>query len=296
MFKPLLAAKMPDGLSVEEVVEALKYPLIASPKLDGIRVIIREGEVWTRKLKLVPYQYIRNKLSTPAYANLDGEILTAEGGDARAFRKTTSGVMSKAGEPSFLYHVFDDISDLEEPFHKRLLKARKRCGGLPYLRIVEHETMRSADELLQYEKICLDLGYEGVMLRSYSGEYKFGRSTWREGILRKLVRITREEATVVGYEERMHNGNEAKRDAIGRLKRSSHKANLVGRGDLGALIVKSKKYKKEFSIGTGFDDGERARLWAKRSTLKGRVVTFEHRPYGEYDVPRFPVFIGFRKD
>lgn len=293
MFKPLLAAKMPQDKTVEEVVKELQYPLLASPKLDGIRVLIHEGEVFTRKLKLVPNKHIRSCLSTREYAGLDGEILTTGADDAFAFRKTTSGVMSREGEPDFLFHVFDHLYT-DGGFWKRYKELKKRVKDLDHVKLVKHELLETPLDLLEYEEEMLEAGYEGVMIRSLDGHYKFGRSTWREGILRKLTRTTREEAVVIGYEERMHNANEAKRDEIGRLKRSSHKENKIGRGDLGSLIVESPAYNKSFSIGTGFTDSERAQLWRNPAKLLGRVVTFEHRPYGNYDVPRFPAFIGFR--
>lgn len=296
MFKPLLAAKMPKDESVEDVVKNLLYPLYASPKLDGIRVIVRDSKVYTRKLKLLPNRFVQDQLGTTLYEGLDGEIMTADSTDAQAFRKTTSGVMSRAGEPNFVFHVFDDLTQQDKPFSQRYSSLTKRLSAEGRVRVVEHVFVTNASQLIRYEEEMLKQGYEGVMIRRPDGGYKFGRSTWREGILRKLTRTIREEARIVGYEERMHNANEAKRDELGKMKRSSHKANLSGRGDLGALIVESSSYGKPFSIGTGFDDDERAKLWKRRESLIGKQVTFEHRPYGDYDVPRFPTFIGIRHD
>ncbi len=45
-----------------------------------------------------------------------------------------------------------------------------------------------------------------------------------------------EEAVIVGYTEKMHNANEAKKDNLGRTERSSCKEGLVPTGTLGALI------------------------------------------------------------
>ena len=91
---------------------------------------------------------------------------------------------------------------------------------------------------------------------------------------------------------RMANLNEATVSETGRTKRSSHKANKVGRSDLGALIVEWRDV--VFNIGTGFTDAERAELWAKRDELCGRVVKFKYFPVGGYEAPRHPVFAGFR--
>lgn len=293
-FKPLLAAKMPEGQTVEEIVKTLEYPLYASPKLDGIRVLRPDEVPLTRKLKKVPNRFITEKLSHRRYEGFDGEILTVDSVDKKAFRKTTSGVMSHKGEPDFVWYVFDLCNMSDRPFEYRYNELKARAEDTKYAELVKQTLIKTPGGLLVFEKECLELGYEGSIIRSRDGKYKFGRSTWKQGILRKLTRTIREEGTIVGYEERMHNGNEAVEDELGRMKRSSHKANKTGRGDLGAFIVKHPRYKKPFSVGSGYDDKERAKYWGIRDKMIGKTMTFEHRPYGDYDAPRFPVFIGIR--
>jgi hypothetical protein len=73
------------------------------------------------------------------------------------------------------------------------------------------------------------------MLRDPNGPYKFGRSTRKEGYLLKLKRFCDSEAEVIGVVELMHNGNEAKTNALGRTERSTRKAGKTGMGVLGAL-------------------------------------------------------------
>jgi DNA ligase-1 len=134
------------------------------------------------------------------------------------------------------------------------------------------------------------------MLRDPNGRYKFGRSTAKEGILLKVKRFSDAEAVIVGFEERMHNGNPATTDALGHTERSSHKENLTGRGDLGALVVKCELFESEFNIGTGFDDATRKEIWDNRETYLGKVVKFKYQTAGMKDVPRFPVYVGLRHE
>ena len=295
MFKPLQAAKMPKNTTVEKIAESLSYPIAVSPKIDGIRVIILDEVAVTRKLKRVPNLHISSCLNCVGYDGLDGEIMTTENTDKLGFRKTTSAVMSIKGSPEFFYNVFDHTY-IDKPFWKRYKELRKVVRGLEHIKLVEHEIMENAYDLLEYEEEMLKAGYEGVIIRDLKGVYKYGRSTTQEGIIRKLTRTIREEGKVVGYEERMRNNNKATRDNLGRLKRSNHKENKQPRGDLGSLILESDRYEGQFRVGTGFSDAERASLWKRRKKLIGKLVTFEHRPYGNYNVPRFPVFIGFRED
>ena len=137
-------------------------------------------------------------------------------------------------------------------------------------------------------------GYEGVMLRSLQGIYKFGRATKKEGALLKLKRFADSEATILGLIEQMHNTNESTINALGLKERSSHKANLVGKDTLGALSVRDVTTGVEFEIGTGFDDAERAKIWAHKDAYIGKLVKYKYFPSGSKDKPRFPVYQGIR--
>jgi ATP-dependent DNA ligase len=90
--------------------------------------------------------------------------------------------MSEDGYPQFRYEVFDDFSDPTSPFEQRIATVKERVRALPKtlrLRVVfvPHIIINSPDEVLEYERACLAAGYEGVMIRSLLGPYKFGRST-----------------------------------------------------------------------------------------------------------------------
>ena len=146
-----------------------------------------------------------------------------------------------------------------------------------------------------FEEECLEAGYEGVMIRDPNGPYKNGRSTEKEGFLLKLKRFEDAEATILGFEERQHNGNE--KDDSG--KRTTHKAGKTGLGTLGAIKVMGLNgiYKGVlFDIGTGFDDAQRADIWRNLDVFQGRTVKFKYFPSGSKDKPRFPVFLAFRPE
>lgn len=292
----------------------LEFPLIASPKLDGIRVIIIDGVAMTRNLKPVRNKYVQSILGKPEYNGLDGEIIVGDPCDKLCYRNTNSGVMSGDGEPDFNFYVFDSYLDPSD-FSERLRGVSNRCGdGFP-LRVLDHRLVQSPDELVRYEEECLAQGYEGIMLRQPNGPYKNGRSTLKEQILLKLKRFTDFEATIVGFQERMHNANEAKTNALGHTERSMHKENMIGRGDLGALVVKvttqaisegapgtgqkngdvmTQTY--EFTVGSGFTDAERKEFWDNKEKYLGKMVTLRAFNYGGYDLPRFPTFVGLRED
>src|SRR5688572_14503491 len=116
MFKPMLAATIKD-------IKELTFPLLASPKLDGIRCVILNGKAVTRNLKPIPNDFIRNFLeSHPELDGLDGELMLndppapkkieiEEGEGGLDFNHVQSAVMSSDGEPDFYYAVFDYHND-----------------------------------------------------------------------------------------------------------------------------------------------------------------------------------------
>jgi DNA ligase 1 len=209
--------------------------------------------------------------------------------------------MSRDGKPDLIYFVFDlcpgwTREAQRRPYLERLQLLEQwfaRAGAWKRaVKLVSWERLESLAELETYEARQLEIGWEGVCLRALDAPYKAGRSTFNEHALLKLKRFEDFEATVVGVEERLHNGNLAVRNRLGQLERSSAKGGKTPMGTLGALIC--KRGDVTFNVGTGFTDEARAMLWAGRETLLGRVVKVKSQPYGEKDRPRLPVFLGFR--
>ena len=222
-FKPMLACAAD--------LSSLRFPLLASPKFDGIRCAVVNGEPLTRSLKPIPNRYLRERLR--AYADLDGELVLGNPKAKDCFQRTTSAVMSHDGEPTdVIFWVFDCISRKDDPFHERLRRAWTSLSQDPFGigRLVEHTSINDTAALDAYEAEHVAAGWEGVMLRDPYGAYKCGRSTAREGGLLKVKRFTDAEATVVGVEEQMHNENEAKTNALGLTERSSCAEGLRAHG------------------------------------------------------------------
>ena len=128
------------------------------------------------------------------------------------------------------------------------------------------------------------------MLRHLEGKYKQGRSTLRQGWLVKIKFFADAEGTVVGFDERMHNDNEAKKNAIGKTERSTNKENMVPMGTLGALVLATPW--GELRVGTGFDDITRQGIWDNSTKYMGATVTFTYQPSPGDNKPRFPGLQG----
>ena len=281
-FKPMLAHTIED-------TSKIKYPVFVSVKIDGIRCLIKDGVALSRSLKPIRNEYVQSILGKPEYNGLDGELVVGSIFAKDCYRVTNSGVMSKDGEPDFNYYIFDYWDRPEIGFADR----RPKWWGSVRVRSTFHTLVHCEAELLSIEEDLLSRGAEGVMVRSPDGPYKYGRSTVKEGTLGKLKRFVDSEFEVVGFEERMHNGNEATVNALGHTERSSHKENKTGRGDLGAIVCRTVEG-LQFNVGTGFDDALRCEIWNNRAQYLGRMARVKHFEIGVKDAPRFPVFQGFR--
>lgn len=294
-FKPNLAATLTKP-------ELIKFPVWASPKIDGIRCVFFGGVAYSRSLKPIPNPVVQE--FAKAYANLleglDGELTVGSPTDANCMQNSMA-VMSKVAAPDFTFHVFDwfhpahahiEFWQRSDVVEDRIVQFYDRYPEVD-IRAAPQVLCTSLAHLDTNEARWLADGYEGMMIRDHCGRYKFGRSTEREGGLVKVKRFTDAEAIVIGFEEEMHNANEAKRDATGRTERSTSKAGLHGKGTLGALVVKNERG-IVFNIGTGFTAAQRADYWANHPSLFGKMVKFKHFDHGTVDAPRHPVFIGFR--
>lgn len=285
-MKPMLAAKL-------EHVEAVRFPVLASPKLDGVRCLIIQGKAVSRTLKPIPNLVVQDILA--GLPPMDGELIVSQPRGEGVFNRTSSGVMSRDGIPKFSYWVFDALTNTPMSFVERLALAKSyanSCGN--NVKHVAHKLLNNVEELLDYEAKMLLAGYEGIMLRDPDGPYKHGRSTAKEGWLVKLKRFEDSEATILGFNELERNHNEQERDNLGHAKRSSKQSGKQAADTLGSLSVQDVATGQCFNIGSGFSEAQRNEIWRSRGSLLGKLVKYRYQPVGVKDAPRFPTFLGFR--
>lgn len=285
--RPMLAVAIDD-------LSKIKYPVLCSPKLDGIRCLMIDGQAVSRNFKSIPNNFVREYLEKCCPSGVDGELMVKGN-----FNDVQSAIMREEGEPDFLYFVFDCIPIVVgEPYQNRLTALRKLRGYGVRVVILEQTLIENEKELLKFEELCLKQGFEGIMVRSLDGPYKEGRSTLKEGYLLKLKRFTDSEAVIVGYEEMQHNNNKKEVNEVGRSKRSSKKEGMVGAGMLGKFKVKDVLTQIEFEIGTGegLTRGLRMYVWDHQAKYMGKIITYKYQACGTKDKPRFPIFKGFRDE
>jgi len=290
--QPLLAST-----AKEKDFPNIKYPVIGTPKLDGIRCLIVNGKAVSRNFKEIPNKYVARILPTIAKEGMDGELVLK--GD-KPFNEVSSAIMRFEGEPDFEYQVFDWVtSSPDEPYVNRIAKLKDCVKTInnDKLKFVDTFDIGNERELQLAEAAVVELGYEGLMIRSPNGKYKFGRSSFKEGILLKIKRFEDSEAIITGFEEKRSNQNEAEINVFGYTERCSKKEGIVLVNTLGAIYVTDTKNAEwKFKLGTGFNDEMRKEIWTNREKYLGKVVKYKYQPSGGKDLPRFPVFLGFRHE
>lgn len=299
-IKPMLAASLlsPSDPHTDESIliamQKLKYPVLSSLKKDGIRAI-RLDDLRSRTLNLIPNVSIRIRSMKLPYG-FDMELWAPH----LSYDEVESIVMSEEHERSgeIEFHVLDWYNDMVEemPYAARIQLA----GDFARSKGLEGPIVNRAYTPEELYKLFLsaenDKG-EGICFRTPDSPYKQGRSTIREQYLVKLARFIRTECTIVGFEEQMYNGNVLKRNAVGKMDRSSSKAGMKGKSTLGAfLCVLPSGIEVRVGTGVGLTDERRADIWLAREKYIGKQITIKHKPFGQKIKPRSPIFIGFREE
>lgn len=299
--RPMLATAVED-------TSKLPYPMFVSVKLDGLRCTVQNGKLYSRSGKPIQSPVAQELFGSSRFEGMDGELIYGDMFAKDVFQKTTSAVMSKTwpdelDKTQLHFYVFDKFPRYSaQPYVERYVEICQALDGvaefdkIPAFAVVQ-TLVRTEEELLAVENQYLQRGAEGLMPRLPNAPYKHGRSTLKEAYILKLKRFSDAEAIVIGFDEKMHNTNEAKKDAFGHTERSTCKENLIPANTLGALLVKDCVSGVEFGIGSGFDDKLRKEIWDNKESWLGKIVKYQYFATGmkeETMAPRFPTFKGER--
>lgn len=233
-----------------------------SEKLDGVRAYWDGDRLFSRN---------GNPFNAPSWFTkgfpkqpLDGELWMGRD----TFAVLSGAVRRNPPDPTqwrkIRYMVFD-LPRSAGTFDQRLLRleALVRTLNSPYLQQVEQFRVADREALKARLKEVVAVGGEGLMLHRGDAAYR----GYRSNDLLKLKPYQDEDARVV--------------------------AALPGkgkyRGQMGALLVQGPDG-RQFRIGTGFSDEERA-----RPPAAGSVITYQYRGLTATGLPRFPSFLRVRR-
>lgn len=300
--KPMLATNVED-------FSKLKFPKLLSPKLDGIRGTMHDGIVRSRSLKDIPNIFVQEKFKGLP-DGLDGEFIVGQPSSheiGQPYKRSHSVVMSD-DKPAddvrwFLFDVQHTVSPTYKARYTELLNMYGDGGSFENdgrVVVVPHTLVRDLDELLYFEKMYLEKGFEGIMLNDPDGFYKHGRSSEREGTLLKVKRFVDAECVVLDCECEYENTNEAVTNELGRTHRSSHQDGKVPKDTLGVLHCRSingrfDTVQHDVAV-SPMDHATRKAVWEdyKAGKVVGRILTYKYFEPGSDERPRHPLFKGWR--
>ena len=263
-------------------------------KYDGVRVIAivqnNSATLYSRNGKLLSnFPHIEEALSKPEFNNLvfDGEVMSDD------FQTLMKQVHRKEGaqtEDSYLA-VFDMLTLDEFNAGGTKLDAKERRIRLTTIRQLFNYRIQLVDATLidmdsdegqvkfnEMNKLALDEGYEGLMIKPISEGYKCKRShAWLK--IKPFIEVT---LKVVDLEE-----------GTGKNE-----------GLLGALVVEGEDDGKFFklNVGSGLTDENREQIWANQDAVIGQLVEIradaatqsqDAEDTWSLRFPRFKTFRGF---
>lgn len=288
---PLRTIKPQLAVAWAKPLEKLEYPVIAEPKLDGVRcvcIIDSDGvpSFWSRDEKLfVNFEelehQIRNLTQMSSLKDMffDGEIMATSGN----FDDTISRSRSHRGKNThipYVYNIFDvgffNPTKPVMPLRERKELLSHWFGiGLGLIKIVPRAYCNDATELLEYHKKNCRNGYEGTMVKPMDSLYYHGRNKdWK-----KIKPFLSADLKIVSMSE-------------GKGKAS----NMMGRMVVEGVIEDNDNQLVRCEVGTGFTDELRKELWNNQDKYIGKVVEIQYQEVTKDNSLRFPSFKRFRND
>ncbi len=310
-MKPMLACDWDEN--------RISFPAMAQPKIDGVRALNMHGGLTGRSLKLFKNRYTTDFYSQEFFKGFDGEMAAQSETHPDLCRLTTSALGTIVGQPFTLWWLFDYITEstIALQYYDRYMLMRNRVTAMqsdpdyaPWagrLRIVPMRMVNTAEELLEFDELNLEMGYEGTIIRDPKGRHKQGRSTVREGGLLRIKRFIESEAVVESIVEGESNQNEAQTNELGLQFRSSHQENMVPNGLVGSLTCRALSTVKdgarvviqegqEITVSPGNMPHDQRKFYFENQTeLVGKTIKFKFFPKGIKDKPRFPTFVTIRQ-
>lgn len=268
----------------------LKPPVLAQPKLDGVRLLWDGETSWSRTGR--PIEGVPSVLADLSQRfsgfPLDGELYC----HGMHFQEIVGLVKRKKNvvdDPRIQYHVYDHpVPGLA--FNERWARLAGCVENAGSVKVVlVPTTVYDPEDPNPYAL----QGYEGTMLRNSGGSYKFAH---RSSDLLKVKMMQDDEFEVIGISERMSYDKVPCQEGTPGSHRHTDgtwytNENPKPTGTVGALTCIAKNG-SQFDVGSGMDDAERKIFWEDPPI--GKLVTVKYQELSLSGHPRFPVYKAVR--
>ena len=274
--------KMTGTVYVEPKLDGVRVITICDVDKDEVRMYSRNGKELSNFPKILE-QFDSMLDQMPESMVFDGEVMSDD------FQTLMREIHRKGGAKTddAVLNLFDclplDYFKMGE-YEMTLAKRKQILDDFklgPNISRVEYVMMNLSEEdgqkqFADYNKLCIDKGFEGIMVKPIAGSYECKRSSlWLK--VKPFIEVS---LKVIDTEE-----------GTGR-----------NAGKLGALIVEGKDDGKfiKTNVGSGLTDTDRAEFWKAKDKLIGQIVevradaiTQNQDTTSEWSL-RFPRFLRFR--
>lgn len=287
---PMKSADMSDSL----LLKTIRFPVYASRKYDGVRIIFYRGSAYSASGRLHRNPSVQQFAAYHKHAlhEQEGELwhpnLEAAQVAGWCNRKESNGP-AKDGlvfeDNPLRLAIFGGYSKTLDAFYEMPVLER---DGVTY---AYHQLIHDRAALLRKIELAKSQGHEGLMLRGGDLSYKHGRSTPLEQFSMKIVFDTEALARCIGFEYVQRNNNAIEDTPYGTTERASKKADRnEDTSEVGSFTwaMLNGDYKGvEFSARGSFTK-EQMQTYATYPPL-GKEAEIRYKPGGK-DKPRQPRF------
>lgn len=252
---PMLAQKF------KERAHKLTWPVIAQPKLNGMRMLTDGVRAWSRGGKDIPAEVVAHILPGKKLSHIvDGELILPNNvllqETMRAAKKFRPGVSDK-----LQFHTYDVIADSNFNIRYGIL-AKQLYKEFSNAVLVESIICADSAAVMRVHAKFTKARYEGTMIRDFSEGYKVNQ---RSNQLQKLKDFTDTEFKILNVVE-------------------------GGGSDLGcAIFICDNGEGKEFRCRPEGDKASTREMYQNRSKLIGKWLTVRFQELSEDNIPIFPI-------
>lgn len=303
-------------LAEDAQLDKVVFPCIAQPKIDGVRAMNLNGTLTGRSLDPFKGFGITEYFSTQQLIGFDGEMTLGSkpNCDARLCSMTT-GAMGRFKGVSEMPDLHWWVFDLITPHHMELSYEQRYYQLSNQIKMLKHPRVHVVPQFIinnewalqdRIARFAAD-GFEGTIIRNPRSVYKPGRST-AEGQLWRVKPWSDFEILVTGITEGQSNGNEAKKNTLGRTERSSAQAGMTPNGQVGSIqgtlladfhdpVTGKLLFAKGLPITAGSGEMsvvEATDYFANPHRIVGHIAKVKTMTHGVKDLPRFPTYVSHR--
>lgn len=307
LFSPML---FPNKLVGYDVVDK---QMMGSYKLDGMRVIFKNGQMLSRSFKEIGNKQLNERFSAMKDVTkdgnyiFDGELYSHEIDFQQIMHYCRTDDLEDEPLPESLnFYCFDVIvnNDNQTPaidryanvvdFLTDMKNDRFHGWNMKHVIILEQKLISTPEEAKQMFEEAIEDGYEGLIVKNPNSHYKYGRLSIKSGDGYKMKLFETFDGVIIGVEQatKVDPTVERKVNELGYHKTSQKKGDRIPIEKASAFRVIYEG--KEVKVSIAEKDEVKEEIWQNKDSYIGRTLEYRATLIGSKDLPRHPTSISVR--